>query len=101
MAKEHIERSEALQLVFDACACCMDACEIDGEDAMCDRCAIEGIKLCLRDMPAADVVEVVRCKDCQYWEQATPNSGNCNRALEITAYANDFCSYGERRAEDA
>ena len=46
-----------------------------------------------------ELVRVVRCEDCKYWEQATPNSGNCNRALEITAYANDFCSYGERREE--
>ena len=48
----------------------------------------------------ADVVEVVRCKDCVYWEQATDNSGNCNRAFEITAYGSDYCSYGERREDD-
>lgn len=41
-------------------------------------------------------VKVVHCKDCIYWEQATDNSGNCNRAFEITAYGGDFCSYGER-----
>lgn len=51
------------------------------------------------DKPAVDMVEVVRCKDCVYWEQAKPDSGSCNRAFEITAYANDFCSYGERRDE--
>lgn len=50
-------------------------------------------------IPIADVVDVVRCMDCIYWEQATEISGNCNRALEITAYLNDFCSYGERRTE--
>lgn len=49
--------------------------------------------------PTADVVEVVRCKDCVYWEQATDNSGNCNRAFEITAYGCDYCSYGEREEE--
>lgn len=46
-----------------------------------------------------DAVPVVRCKDCTYWEQAKPDSGSCNRAFEITAYANDFCSYGERKDE--
>ena len=50
--------------------------------------------------PTADVVEIVRCKDCVYWEQATDNSGNCNRAFEITAYEGDYCSYGERREDD-
>ena len=49
--------------------------------------------------PTADVLEVVRCRDCVYWEQATNDSGNCNRAFEITAYATDYCSYGERREE--
>ena len=44
--------------------------------------------------------EIVRCKDCCYWEQATADSGRCNRALEITAYANDYCSYGERKANE-
>ena len=49
--------------------------------------------------PTADVVEIVRCKDCVYWEQATDNSGNCNRAFEITAYEGDYCSYAERGEE--
>lgn len=44
--------------------------------------------------------EIVHCKDCVYWEQATDNSGNCNRAFEITAYGSDFCSYGERREDE-
>ena len=59
--------------------------------------AIEAI---MENEPTADVVEVVRCKDCVYWEQATDNSGNCNRAFEITAYEGDYCSYGERREDD-
>ena len=50
--------------------------------------------------PTADVVEIVRCKDCVYWEQATDNSGNCNRAFEITAYEGDYCSYAERGEDD-
>lgn len=46
-----------------------------------------------------DVPDIVRCEDCTYWEQAKPDSGSCNRAFEITAYANDFCSYAERKDE--
>lgn len=49
--------------------------------------------------PTADVVEVVRCKDCVYYENFL-----CGR---FSAYGNsveepeyDYCSYGERR-EDA
>ena len=54
----------------------------------------------IEQQPTADVVEVVRCKDCVYWEQATDNSGNCNRAFEITAYEGDYCSYAERRKDE-
>lgn len=39
---------------------------------------------------AADVVTVVRCKDCKYWE-----NGDCYR-IELSR-PDDFCSYGERK----
>ncbi len=44
----------------------------------------------LASQPTADVVEVVRCKDCKYW-----NNGDCYR-IELTR-PTDFCSYGERK----
>ena len=43
----------------------------------------------LAGIPTADVVEVVRCKDCKHW-----NNGDCYR-LELSL-PSDFCSYGER-----
>lgn len=51
------------------------------------------------DMPAADVVEVVRCKDCLY---ATERYGHLN-CINGVSYRNswnkpdDYCSYGERK----
>lgn len=47
---------------------------------------------------AADVVEVVRCKDCKWCSQ----SGLCNLYISFTPSMkpDDFCSYGERRADD-
>lgn len=46
-----------------------------------------------------DVVEVVRCKDCKYWQD---NNGGypheeCRWGHGETPDANDFCSYGERK----
>lgn len=52
----------------------------------------------IRNYPTADVVEVVRCKDCKYWE--TQNGGFCKASYglcEINNENNDFCSYGERK----
>lgn len=57
-------------------------------------------------MPSADVVEVVRCKDCKHYrnhpnglcylhtepkENARGHSGNA-----VCVETDDFCSYGER-----
>lgn len=49
--------------------------------------------------PPADVVEVVRCKDCKHYI-----NGQCfhprhdHHAQNICQEDNDFCNYGERKA---
>ena len=45
--------------------------------------------------PTADVVEVVRCKDCMYWIGKDYN-GCCVKNGLATRYAKDYCSYGEK-----
>lgn len=50
--------------------------------------------------PAADVVEVVRCKDCVYWGGVDEfGDGFCKNpsGIDDIARENDFCSYGERK----
>ena len=49
----------------------------------------------VRSIPAADVVEVVRCRDCEWW-------GHAGCAISIVDDTdkpgeNDFCSFGERK----
>ena len=48
-----------------------------------------------------DVVEVVRCKDCEYWESSY---GFCKRVGvdcfgNSSFYKNSFCSCGKRRED--
>ena len=43
--------------------------------------------------PTADVVEVVRCKDCKYRAEF---SSKCNKLNLTPMWPNDYCSYGER-----
>ena len=51
-------------------------------------------------LPAADVVEVVRCKDCKYsFEDDFDSSWWCCREDDREVVETHFCSYGERRAE--
>ena len=64
---------------------------------VCALSATEGI---IAGLPDADVVEVVRCKDCKWAEYGKDYEPYCNH-WKSGLYANikddDFCSYGERR----
>ena len=52
----------------------------------------------LEDTPAANVVDVVRCKDC-----AVPHNRltGCSKLNGLVTPPDFYCSYGERRKEDA
>jgi hypothetical protein len=54
----------------------------------------DNIKQCIERQPTADVVEVVRCRDCKHIE-TTEYGGYCCLKKTGVAY-NDYCSYGER-----
>lgn len=53
---------------------------------------------CINATPAADVVKVVRCKDC-----AVPHNRwtGCPKLNGLVTPPDFYCSYGERRKEDA
>jgi hypothetical protein len=45
-----------------------------------------------------DVVPVVRCRDCKFYESYIGDSYMCSKFLGVTIPSpNDFCSYGERK----
>ena len=61
----------------------------------------------LQLVPSADVVEVVRCKDCKYWQDqeegivevpicARIQSASEENPLVMIIGENGYCSYGER-----
>lgn len=55
----------------------------------------------IKEQPAADVVEVVRCKDCIDHEQFT-NDGflYCNR-FDCTVKLDHFCTYSLKETEES
>ena len=59
----------------------------------------------MTDFPAADVVPVVRCKDCRWFDLTdpcgtlTPNAHRCKRVTRLWMEDDTFCAYGERREE--
>lgn len=100
MAKEYIERGAAIEFVEQYTP------HLEGETTL--QC----VESALQNVPAADVVEVVRCKDCKHWERSptvgfepiSPD-GSCERlwayhdAERCMTAENHFCSYGERKEE--
>ena len=55
----------------------------------------------IKAMPSADVVQVVRCKDCEWAVKSTELPGwymcKCEEAFDYYAKPDDFCSHGERK----
>lgn len=65
--------------------------------------SLRSVNQIIKSTPTADVVEVVRCRDCIYYQKMT-TGGLCMCGDKKTSYAadfypkeNDFCSYGERK----
>ena len=81
---EYIERFETLNAI---------------ERSYCIKNAYERIE----HLPAADVVEVVRCRDCKHWLKdvagCTDFVGRCEFANYMVG-ATGYCSYGERKDGD-
>ena len=89
MAKEYIEREAAKsELLFWAVS-------LNHPEYLIKDDALHIID----SISAADVVKVVRCRECKYWQDN--NDGypheECRWGRGETPDANDFCSYGERK----
>ena len=56
------------------------------------------IRRVILQLPVANAVEVIRCKDCKAWKQhgGTGISGKCTYLNRLRVY-DDFCSYGVRK----
>lgn len=85
MPEEYISRAKTLE-DFEAC------------NAGNPRWTPPRVKTLLLRQTAADVAEVVRCKDCDAWKRNvgvvdSPN-GHCFEH-DIDTNGQDFCSYGE------
>lgn len=90
MSKEYIEREALIKAIANDC---LELVYYTKEDA------IQSVKA----SPAADVVEVVRCRDCKhsYRMDGAKEEYDC---AKISAFAkffpgDHFCGYGERKTD--
>ena len=96
---EYIERRVAL----DALGVTKNATKYGGDHSGYDTRMLYEIHDALTGIPAADVVPVVRCRDCIHWS----DSNQCARPelsgsrwhdpKYFDTYPDDCCSYGERK----
>lgn len=83
---EYIERTAVFEQFDNADA---DVCETDDFGGVDYGFGMKNIKELINSIPAADVVEVVRCKDCRKFKTYA-----CRM---VASGYDDFCSYGERK----
>lgn len=93
--REYIEREEVMKTA-------RDGYHSDFGRSIAD---LTSLKELLEDTPVADVVKVVRCKDCKHYGGIT--FGNiCRRwsaiysGVKNCTKPDDYCSYGERKDGD-
>lgn len=53
----------------------------------------------INDIPSANVIEVVRCKDCKYWLKNNHDKPLCT-CIDRVTYGTDYCSYGEEQEHE-
>ena len=81
MPKEYIEREAALNAISKGRGC----------ENVCSRS--------IKRIPAADVAEVVRCKDCKFHTDEEPGMVYCPGILGNWVNDDWFCKDGERKNE--
>ena len=88
---------EATELINSA----LDSLELDGINRRKFeflREAFAELKKDIDDIPAADAVEVIRCKDCAEFEHEREKYGWCYR-YDSGEKPSDYCSHAIKRAE--
>ena len=88
---EYIERKAVINKVNEIPA------HFDNGDI---RYGIELAIQTIKDTPTADVVEVVRCKDCRHYVAEYCTRDIKSRTNMFYMRADDFCSYGERKDKE-
>lgn len=106
MKDDLISRSALLEKAEGGTVCWFDIKHAPAVDAETVIKSLPYVKEAL-EMAKQSLAPVVRCKDCELWDpdpdtygDSIGPKGKCMKSFETTI-CDDFCSYGERRADDA
>lgn len=92
---EYIDRKQLLQDIEDCVVFSARPEKVPTKEMIGARRVVERIK----EAPAIDAVEVVRCKDCKHWAVLEECGHYCSHwgNMMTDTLEDDFCSNGERR----
>ena len=97
--KEYIERDEAVE--WARLTYCKECNSFNG--VKCRACPFDDAIGLIEDYPAADVVEVLRCKDCKHFiAEMIGDSLECICKFSVGMVhisPASYCSYGERKEQ--
>ena len=89
---EYIEREDAERVLREYRNHCIESSCYTGAGV------VSAIYDSFKNIPAADVVEVVRCKDCVHYCLQAVDGGKYCELLKFNSFTDSgFCSYGERK----
>lgn len=106
MSEEYIERGALLEELKEKHDCLMQDQEANPAVQWYGAMFYGKAEAIIENAPAADVVEVVRCENCENWREQVPEwcvpewcgnwFGYCSICMMETT-KNHFCSYADRR----
>lgn len=83
----------------DSYICPLCGYETNNPNRFHGKCPICGF-MDVKDIRSADMVEVVRCKDCEHYDTDRKLMPYCKCPKGLREPSDDrFCSFGERRTE--
>ena len=99
---------DANALIADIAKRYCEPCKAEGKDyheVACRACWVDDMRIEIEDAPTVDAVEVVRCKDCKWYQIRQFDNGtpkyDCRKTHALLdVKQDDFCSYGERKDND-
>lgn len=91
--KKYIELQKALNVCEMHYEHCLEMHDWSGDTTA------DNIKRDIKTLPTADVVPVVRCKDCKHL-MFSDCYGECSRGYMGIVSPDDYCSYGERKCNN-
>lgn len=91
---EYIEKKDLLKVL-------PPKCNMGDMYATAYNTCLNTIENLIKEHPTADVVPVVRCKDCKHsFFIKSCSKYECKKGCGALKFSNDYCSYGERRCSD-